>query len=156
MTINMTAKMTGMKPEEVAAIIADGVPKAMEAAKLDPDKATAAFKASFEALPEPLQKMYEKMGAAAAAQGASVDDFRTMFGAQATALAETASSMAGATTEQAGAVFGAAVPAMKDAMRTGAEAAGAAADSIDASKAQEMLGQAAQATANVFGKLAGR
>lgn len=156
MSINMAARMTGMEPDQVAAMLADALPKAMEAAKASPEAAAAVFKESFEAMPEPLQAVYERMGAAAAAQGATPQDFARMFGAQAKALEEAAASMAGTTTDKAGAAFGAAVPAMKDAMRQGAVAAGQAADAVDPAKAQEMLGQAAQATASVFGRLAGR
>jgi hypothetical protein len=79
-----------------------------------------------------------------------------MFGSSATSLAETTSSLAGASKEQADKVLSAALPAVKDAMRAGAAAAGAAADSIDASKAQDLLSQAQEATAKVFGRLAGR
>ena len=152
----MTAQATGMTPQEVAAVLADSLPKALDAAKLDPQSASAAFRDAFETVPESVQAVYEKLGAAAAAQGATVDDFRAMFGATATSVAETASATAGATKEQVDSVLGAAVPALKDAMRTGADTAGAAVASVDPAKAQEMLGQASQAAASVFGRLAGR
>ncbi len=156
LSINLAAKLTGMSSEQVAGILADGIPKAMAEAKADPAAATQAVKQALEAVPESVQSMYEKVEATAAAQGATVEDFTRMFGASATTLAETASSMAGASKEQAEKVLGAAVPAVKDAMRAGASAAGAAADSIDAGKAQDLLGQAQEATAKVFGRLAGR
>jgi hypothetical protein len=156
LTINLAAKLTGMAPEKVAEVLADGIPKAMAEVKADPAAATQAVKQAFEAIPEPVHRIYERLGSAAAAPGATIEDFRSMFGSSATSLAETTSSLAGASKEQADKVLGAALPAVKDAMRAGAAAAGAAADSIDASKAQDLLSQAQEATAKVFGRLAGR
>jgi hypothetical protein len=156
MSINAAAKMTGMEPEDVAAMLADSLPKAMEAAKASPEAAAGAIKQSVQAMPVPVQAAYEKMGATASAQGASAQEMASMFGAQTKALEEAAASMAGTTTEKAGAVLGAAVPAVKDAMAKSAAAAGQAAGTVDPAKAQELLGQAAQATASVFGRLAGR
>ncbi len=156
MVTTMTAQLTGMTPQEVAAVLADSLPTALDSAKLDPQSASAAFRDAFETVPESLQAVYEKLGAAAAAQGATVEDFRAMFGTSATALAETATATAGTTKDQVDNVLGAAVPALKDAMRTGADTAGAAVSSLDPAKAQEMLGQASQAAASVFGRLAGR
>jgi hypothetical protein len=156
MVTTMTAQVTGMTQQEVAAILADSLPKALDTAKLDPQSASEAFRDAFETVPESLSSVYEKLGAAAAAQGATVEDFRAMFGASATNLAETATTTAGATRDQVDSVIGAALPALKDAMRTGADTAGAAVASLDPAKAQEMLGQASQAAASVFGRLAGR
>jgi hypothetical protein len=156
MSISMAAKVTGMEPEEVAGILADGLPKAMDAAKSSPAAAAELFRQSVEALPEPVHAAYERLGTAAAVPGATAEDFVKMFGASAKALEETAATMAGTTADKAGAVFGAAVPAVKDAMRQGASAAGQAVEAVDPLKAQELLGQAADATAAVFGRLAGR
>lgn len=156
LTLGAAAKVTGMTEEQVAGILADALPKALEAAKTDPAAAVAMIRGAVESAPESLQQAYEKLVAAAEGAGASAEDVVALFGAQATALAESASGVAGATKEQVDGVLGAAVPAVKDAVRAGAGAADEAVSAIDTTKAQELLGQAQEAAAAVFGRLSGR
>jgi hypothetical protein len=155
-TLGTAAKVTGMSEEQVAGILADALPKALEAARTDPAAAVEAIRSALESAPESLQQAYEKLASAAGGAGASAEDVVAMFGAQATSLAEGATGVAGATREQVDGVLGAALPAVKDAVRAGLGAADEAVPSIDTSKAQEVLGQAQEAAAAVFGRLAGR
>lgn len=156
MSIALAAKLTGIPAERIAEMMAEAIPKLMEQAKQSPEAAVAAFKQSFEMLPEPLQQFYEKLGSAAAANGVTMEDFAKLFSQSAESMQKVAASWTDTTIGQAGAVFGAAVPALEDAMRRSGEAAGMIADSIDPAKAQELMGQAAEATRSVFNRLAGR
>lgn len=156
MSVAAASKITGMAPDQVAGILADGLPKAMEAARSTPESAVAAVQQALEAAPEPLHDVYARMGATAASVGASEADFLRMFGSQAKALEEAAAAVAGTTTEKVGAVLGATVPAVKDAMRQGASVAGQAVEAVDPARAQEVLDQMAQASRAVFGRLSGR
>ena len=47
MVTTMTAQLTGMTPQEVAAVLADSLPTALDSAKLDPQSASAAFRDAF-------------------------------------------------------------------------------------------------------------
>jgi hypothetical protein len=156
MTLGLASKVTGMTEQQVANILADALPRALEAARADPAAAADAVKQALDSLPEPVQQAYEKVSSAAAHQGATAEDFVKMFGASATALAETASSMVDASREQVDGVLGAAVPALKDAVRAGVGAADEAVATVDGGRAQELLSQAQEAASKVFGSLAGR
>jgi hypothetical protein len=142
LTLSAAARMTGMTEEQVAGILADALPRALEAARTEPAAALETVRAALESAPASLQ--------------ASAEDVVAMFGAQATAVAESATAVAGATKEQVDGVLGAALPALKDAVRAGVGAADEAASVVDTARAQELLGQAQQAATSVFGRLAGR
>jgi hypothetical protein len=156
LTLSAAARMTGMTEEQVAGILADALPRALEAARTEPAAALEAIRAALESAPGSLQQVYGTVSAAAADAGASAEDVVAMFGAQATAMAESATAAAGATKEQVDGVLGAALPAVKDAVRAGVGAADEAASAVDTARAQELLGQAQEAAASVFGRLAGR
>ncbi len=153
-TISAASKLTGMSEQQVAEILAEGLPKALEAVKADPAAAADLVTRALESLPAPVQQAYEKVAATAAEQGATAEDLVAFFGSSAAALAETATSMGDATKEQVDSVLGAAVPAVKDAVRAGMGAADEAVSTIDGGRAQELLSQAQEAASKVFGSLA--
>lgn len=156
LAVSAAAKVTGMDEDEVAAVLADALPTALEALRHDPAAALEALRTALQSAPESLHQVYENLAAAAADAGASVEDVVATFGARATSLAEGAAGVAGATKEQVDGVLGAALPAVMDAVRAGAGAADEALPTLDTAKAQELLGQAQEAASSVFGRLAGR
>ena len=77
-----------------------------------------------------------------------------MLNAQLEALENAAAQIAGATAEQAGQVFGASVPALRDSLRQAAEQAGIQSQAIDGAQAQQVLADAAASARSVFARFA--
>ena len=62
LSISLAARMTGMAPERVAAMLQEAIPQAIAQAEANPEAALAALQASFEQLPEPIQAVYQRLG----------------------------------------------------------------------------------------------
>ena len=173
LSINLAARMTGLAPEKVAAMLQQAIPAAIAQAEANPEAALASLQAGFEQLPEPIQAVYERLGAQAVANGATAEDLGKMLATSTEALQNAAAEMAPeATAEQTGAVLGAAAPALRDAFRNQLQAAREAMASavqngdvqvattgpvvvqLSPEEARDMFAKAREASAAVFGRLA--
>ena len=173
LSISLAARMTGMAPERVAAMLQEAIPQAIAQAEANPEAALAALQASFEQLPEPIQAVYQRLGEQAVANGATAEDLGQMLATSTEALQNAAAQMAPeATAEQAGTVLGSAAPALRDAFRNQLQSArdalsqavengdvkvattGPVVVQLSPEEARDMFAKAREASASIFGRLA--
>src|SRR5262245_41314833 len=112
MSLEMTARMTGLPKETVTKIVQVGLPVMAKMADENPELLKAMYAQTMNMMPEPIQDFYTKLGENPSAQQAMLDQFKTMVGPMTEALNREAASQAGSTEEQAGNVLATTYPAL--------------------------------------------
>ena len=115
MSINMTAKIYGIEPDQVTKILQVGLPAMGKAAQENPDAMKQMYAESVKMMPENMQAMYGKMAEDPAFLEGMQTQYKTMFGAMTESVNRIAAEGAGVDEETAGKVLGASMPAFSQA-----------------------------------------
>jgi hypothetical protein len=115
-TLTLVAAMVGLPRETVEKIAEAGLPMIASVADDNPYAFKAMFAQSRKALPAPTPEFYRKLGKDLQAQQMIAANFKAICGSTTDALNREVARQAGATTEQAGKVLAAAMPAMVKAL----------------------------------------
>jgi hypothetical protein len=126
MSLEMTAKMTGLPKETVTKIVQTGLPMMAKMADENPELFKTMYSQSVKMLPEPMQTFYAKLAENPQAQQAMVDEFKTMYGPMLDAVNREAASQTGVSHDQAGQVLATTHPAVAHAMGKATEGSGEA------------------------------